>query len=106
MSPFSWFTLFVPNLKAEQTGDEYIRMFLQFDEIFSMGACLLWLLYLYGDMKRAGIMKDSWLSIVLKGVISLATLGPGVTVGLGWLYREGLLASQSHKDALVPKTNQ
>jgi hypothetical protein len=106
MSPFSWFTLFIPNLAAGQTGDEYIRMFLQFDEIFSIGACLLWLLYLYGDMKSAGMMKDSWLGIVLKGAVSLATFGPGATVGLGWLYREKFLASQWHKDALVPKLKQ
>lgn len=78
-------------------------MFLQFDEIFSMGACFLWLLYLYGDMKKAGMMNDSWISIILKGTISLVSLGPGVTVGLGWLYRERLLATRWHRDALVPK---
>jgi hypothetical protein len=94
MAPFAWSTLFVPNLAEGQTGDEYIRMFIQFDEIFSMGACFLWLLYLYGDMKQANMMADSWLSIVLKGVISLTVFGPGVTVGLGWLHRERLLASK------------
>jgi hypothetical protein len=91
-APFAWFTLFVPNLTEGQTGDEYIRMFIQFDEIFSMGACFLWLLYLYGDMKRANMMADSWGSIVLKGVVSLTAFGPGVTIGLGWLHRERLLA--------------
>lgn len=101
-APFSWMTLFVPNLAPNQTGDEYIRMFLQFDEIFSMGACALWLLYLYGDMKKAGMMNDSWIGIVLKGGVSLIALGPGVTVGLGWLYRERLLATRWQKDALVP----
>ena len=102
-APYSWTTLFVPSIAANQTGDEYIRMFLQFDEIFSMGACFLWLLYLYGDMKKAGMMNDSWISIILKGTISLVSLGPGVTVGLGWLYRERLLATRWHRDALVPK---
>jgi hypothetical protein len=101
-SPFSWLTLFVPNIAPGQTGDEYIRMFLQFDEIFSIGACFIWLLYLYGDMKKAGMMEDSWTGILLKGVVSLVTLGPGVTVGLGWLYREKILATKWHKDALVP----
>ena len=32
-SPFSMLTLFVPNIAATQTGDEWIRLFLQFDEI-------------------------------------------------------------------------
>jgi hypothetical protein len=102
-TPLPWATLFIPNLEAGQTGDEYIRMFLQFDEIFSMGACFLWLLYLYGDLKKAGMMDDSWLGILLKGAVLLVATGPGVTVGLGWLYRERLLASQWHEGALVPQ---
>jgi hypothetical protein len=101
-APFSWATLFVPNIALDQTGDEYIRMFLQFDQIFAIGACFLWLMYLYSDMKRAGMMEDSWISIVLKGAASLVVMGPGATVGLGWLYRERLLATKWHKDALVP----
>jgi hypothetical protein len=101
-SPFSWATLFVPNLAAGQSGDAYIRMFLQFDEIFAFAACFLWLLYLYGDMKKAGMMNDSWIGILVKGVVSLVAFGPGVTVGLAWLYREKLLATKWHKDALVP----
>ncbi|KAF2824862.1 FAD binding domain protein [Ophiobolus disseminans] len=101
-APYSLATLFMPNLAPNQTGDEYVRMFLQFDEIFSMGACLLWLLYLYGDMKKAGMMDNSWIDIILKGISSMAIWGPGATVGLGWLYRERLLASRWHKDALVP----
>lgn len=101
-APYSWTTLFIPNLVQGQPGDAYIRMFLQFDEIFVMTACFLWILYLYGDMKKAGMMEDSWVSIVLKGAVSVVALGPGVTIGLGWLYRERLLATKWHKDALVP----
>jgi hypothetical protein len=101
-SPYSLATLFIPNLEAGQSGDAYVRMFLQFDEIFAVGAVLLWLLYLYGDMKNAGMMTDSWISIVLKGAVSLVALGPGATFGLGWLYRERTLATKWHKNALVP----
>jgi hypothetical protein len=100
-APVPWTTLFVPNLGAGQTGDEYVRLFMQCDQIFSMGAMLLWLLYLYGDLKTAGMMDDSWLSVLFKGTVLLAVGGPGVTVGLGWLYRERLLATRWHKDALV-----
>jgi hypothetical protein len=105
-APCSLATLFVPNLAPGQTGDEYVRLFMQCDEIFSMGAVFLWLLYLYGDLKTAGMMDDSWLSVLLKGSVLLAVGGPGVTVGLGWLYRERLLATRWHKGAMVPgKTN-
>jgi hypothetical protein len=91
--PCSWAKFFIPSIAAGQTGDEYIRMFMQFDEIFAMSACFLWLLYLYGDMKRVGIMDDSWINIVSKGTFLLVTLGPGATVGFGWLYRETLLSN-------------
>jgi hypothetical protein len=101
-APYSMLTLFVPDIAGTQTGDEHIRLFLQFDEIFSMGAGFLWLLYLFGDMKKAGMMEDSWISIILKGVATFAFAGPGVTIGLGWLWREKTLATKWHKDALVP----
>lgn len=105
-APFSPLTLFVPNIAATKTGDEFIRLFLQFDEIFSFGACMLWLLYLFGDLKRAGMTNASWASIVGKGLVTLAAAGPGVTVGLGWLWREQLLATRSHKDAVVSKKSK
>jgi hypothetical protein len=100
-APFSAATLFVPSFAATKTGDEFIRLFLQFDEIFSFGAFFLWLLYLFGDLKRAGMMADSWISVVGKGVATLVVAGPGVTAGLGWLWRERILATKWHKDAIV-----
>ncbi|KAJ4361867.1 hypothetical protein N0V83_010808 [Neocucurbitaria cava] len=101
-APFSMLTLFIPDFAATQTGDEYIRLFLQLDQHFSFGACFLWLLYLFGDMKKAGMMTDSWLSIIFKGAATLVLVGPGVTVGLGWLWREQILATKWHKNAIVP----
>ena len=68
-----------------------------------MGACFLWLLYLFGDMKKAGMVEDSWLSILMKGAATLLLAGPGVTVGLGWLWRERILATRWHKDAVVSR---
>lgn len=100
-APFSPVALFVPQIVEMKTGDEYIRTFLQFDEIFSMGACMLWLLYLFGDLKKAGMMDASWASIVGKGILTFVAAGPGVTIGLGWLWRERVLATKWHKDAVV-----
>jgi hypothetical protein len=57
--PFYWAKVFISNIANGQTGDEYIRMFLRFHEIFSMSACFLWLLYLYGDIKKVFVLKDS-----------------------------------------------
>lgn len=100
-APFSPQTLFVPKFAALETGDGASRTFMQFDEIFSMGACLLWVLYLFGDLKRAGMLDASWASIIARGSITLVTAGPGVTVGLGWWWREQVLATNWHKDAVV-----
>lgn len=100
-APFSPATLFLPNVAAMKTHDEFIRLFLQFDEVFSMGVCMLWMLYLFGDLKRAGMLEASWLSIVGKGLVILVATGPGVTFGLAWWWREQLLATKWHKDAIV-----
>jgi hypothetical protein len=85
-----------------QTDVALIRVLPQLDWILSMAACFSWLMYLYHDMKSVTMMHNSWLSIILGGAMSVVAFGPGVTVGLGWLYREQLLASEWHKDALVP----
>lgn len=104
-APYSPLVLFMPNVAASQTGDEFIRLFLQFDQIFSASACFLWLLYLFGDMKNAGMLDASWLSIIGRGLATLVFAGPGVTVGLGWLWRENILATKWHKGALVADKN-
>ena len=100
-TPFPAATLFIPNVAATKTEDEFIRMFMQFDWIFFMSACMLWLLYLFGDLKSAGMMDASWVSIIIRGLITFVAAGPGVVFGLGWWWREQLLATRWHKDALV-----
>jgi hypothetical protein len=96
-------TLFVSNLAAAKTGDEYIRLFIQFDELFSFSAWLLWLMYLFGDIKRAGMLEESWVSIVLKGVAIFVFAGPGVTIGAGWLWRERWLATKWDEDTWMQR---
>lgn len=96
-APFSPVALFVPDIAATRTGDEYIRLFMQFDQVFFTSACMLWLLYLFGDLKRAAMMDDTWGSIVGKGLVTLAAAGPGVAFGLGWWWREQLLV-RWHKE--------
>lgn len=105
-APVSWSMLFIPNIAAGQSGHDSVRLFMQFDQICSMGASFLWLLYLYGDLRKAGMIYDSWISILAKGTVTVFALGPGTTLGLGWLYREKILATRWHKDALVPRKSR
>ncbi|KAF3006804.1 hypothetical protein E8E13_010424 [Curvularia kusanoi] len=100
-APFSAATIFIPDVAGTKTDDEFVRLFMQFDEIFFMTACMLWLLYLFGDLKRAGMMDSSWISIVSMGLATIIVAGPGATFGLGWWWREQLLATKWHKDAVV-----
>ncbi|KAG7103743.1 FAD-dependent monooxygenase andE like protein [Verticillium longisporum] len=75
-----------------------IRLF----EIHAIFAVLLvWLLYLFSDLKRAEIVRWSWPTLLVCIATALCLFGPGVTVGMGWLVRERLLATRSHKDAIV-----
>lgn len=67
-----------------------------------MGACFLWLLYLFGDLKKAGMFNQSLLNVVAASAVTLVLGGPGVTVGLIWLWREHILATKWHKNAIVP----
>ncbi|KAH6705935.1 hypothetical protein EV126DRAFT_490703 [Verticillium dahliae] len=75
-----------------------IRLF----EIHAIFAVLLvWLLYLFSDLKRAEIVRWSWPTLLVCIATALCLFGPGVMVGMGWLVRERLLATRSHKDAIV-----
>lgn len=102
MSPFSLLTIFVPHMTPpEHDWVESMRNFVQWDHIFCFGSAYLWLAYLFNDLKRAGMVQHSWLIIVGTAVVTTLAFGPGVTVGLGWLCREDVLANKRHKGAIV-----
>jgi hypothetical protein len=73
-------------------------------ELLLYGSSLLWVLYLFSDLKRAGMIDQSWL--VLVGASSVL-LGPAATVALAWSWRETLLATKRHWGAIVtPEEDQ
>jgi hypothetical protein len=65
------------------------------------GNTFLWLGYLFWDLKVAGMLQTRWFVLVLYLVTSTLVLGPGATAGLGWLWREYVLANSRHKDAIT-----
>lgn len=100
-APVSWSELFVPKWPLPTELVANMRNFVQFDHLFCFGSTFLWLGLLIHDLKVAGMAKTSWITIILTAVAVTAVAGPAAAVGLGWLYREHLLATKRHKGAIV-----
>lgn len=104
----AWREVFVPGglLSGSMPGGlvEFAGVFLRWDEVFAMGSHLVWLGYLFWDLRAAGMLREGWLRVMGMGVVSVFVVGPGATVGLGWLWREQILATRRHKDALTPES--
>jgi hypothetical protein len=49
--------LFIPRLEIPETLIENVRNFVQYDFLFCFGRALLWLGYLFHDMKKAGMVE-------------------------------------------------
>lgn len=103
MSPYTPMAMFIPESSvAEREWTAIARNVLQYDQLFSFGSALLWLGYLFGDLKRAGMVQQSWTKIVMAAAATVLVLGPGAAVGIAWLWREEVLVSKRHKSAVVP----
>jgi hypothetical protein len=95
--------IFIPNSLPSKTTNfaAFTREFLKFDEVFFFGNTLLWLGYLFWDLKHAGMLEQTWAWLLVYLLGSVLLLGPGSTAGLGWLWRENILASKRHKGAVT-----
>ncbi|KAL5321484.1 hypothetical protein ACEPPN_009442 [Leptodophora sp. 'Broadleaf-Isolate-01'] len=91
-SPHSLSTLFIPAAPVTNTFMPVMRRFLQVDQVSSFGASLLWLTYLFGDLKAEGVVGQNWLVLFAVKAVLMAVVGPGATFALGWLWREEVLA--------------
>ena len=73
----------------------------EWDTLSAFASSFLWLGYLFWDLKYAGMMQESWVTVVIYGLGASVALGPGAAIGLGWLWRENTLAYKRHKDAVT-----
>lgn len=103
-APVSLAEIFVPVWPVPTEMVANLRNFVQFDHLFCFGSTFLWLALLIHDLKVAGMTKTSWFSIVLTAVGVTAVAGPAVAVGLGFLWREQILATKRHKGAITETT--
>ena len=102
LSPYSPITLFVPQYEApKEDWIDIVRNFVQYDELFCFGGAMLWLGYLFTDLKSAGMVQQSWINIITMAILATLALGPGAATGLGWLWREDVLANRRHKGAII-----
>ena len=95
-SEYSLATLFIPEARAQLGFVEHSRRALQIDEVSCFGATYLWLVYLFLDLRSAGLVDITWVitRIALLPVVAVLA-GPGVAVAVGWLLREGKLSTVS-----------
>jgi hypothetical protein len=102
-SPYSFTEMFVPAEIPSQANNlkDLTREFLKVDEMSLFGCTFLWLGFLFWDLKSAGMISTSWIEILLRGVVSIAFIGPGATTGLGWLWREDAITNRRHEGAMT-----
>ncbi|KAL2824224.1 hypothetical protein BDW59DRAFT_147668 [Aspergillus cavernicola] len=71
------------------------------DPMLRLLANTTWASLFIWDLKAAGMVQVTW-AVLFAYSIGLTIIGgSGTMLGLAWLYRENILATQKHKDALV-----
>jgi hypothetical protein len=108
-----WFTrhslvdVFVPVLHREGSFEGAIREVLKWDQAFFVLGNMLWVMLLIWDLKAADMVKAGWPTLLLCPFAVTIMAGNGAMLGLMWLWREEVLASSRHKDAVVyePENN-
>lgn len=104
-APFNALKEFVPFWNAPQSGIWAVaRNFIAWDHVLGFAGGYTWLALLFKDLKQWEKTDASWFKIVGSAVVSTLVAGPGATLGLGWLWREELLANKKMKGALLEGT--
>jgi hypothetical protein len=93
--------MFMPSAGPSTSFLTSVQNLFRFDHLFFSGSSLLWILYLYRDLKTSGMVRHSWLTILSSLATLTVSIGPGATVAVAWLYREQILAVKRHKGAIV-----
>ncbi|KAK4652081.1 hypothetical protein QC762_000120 [Podospora pseudocomata] len=102
VDPAHW-GLFFPGGIPRHYGDltSFAVNFLKWDYLFGFGSHIVWLGYLFWDLRQAGMLREGWGNVMGLVVAGLVTVGPGATIGGAWVFREGVLAKRWHKDAVT-----
>lgn len=74
---------------------------MQWNSLFAISSTYFWLLYFAWDAKAAGMISQSWTTLLVAAAAATSVLGPGGALGAGFLYREYIITEKRHKGALT-----
>lgn len=74
---------------------------IQYNYLMAIASTYLWLLCFTWDAKVAGMVTQSWASVIAALTVAAIVLGPGGAVGAGFLWREFIVTEKRHKGALT-----
>ncbi|KAG9604685.1 FAD/NAD(P)-binding domain-containing protein, partial [Aureobasidium melanogenum] len=74
---------------------------MQWNHLLAVSSSYLWLLYFAWDAKVAGMITNSWITLLTAAAAATVALGPGGAIGAGFLYREYIITEKRHKAALT-----
>ena len=103
-SPSGMLATFIPTAAPRRSLPDlaaFCAEFLRWDGLFTMASTLLWLVYLLGDVAHPRIRQVGWTRRAAVALPALVVFGPGAVVGLGWLWREEVLAVEREREALM-----
>ena len=101
--------IFLPVLsvgKGSFSFEGALAEFLKWDQVFFALANVFWIGLLMWDLKAAGMVSASWLTLAFCTAGLTVIGGNGTMLGLMWLYREEVLATRRHKMAVVCTSNK
>ncbi|KAL4959585.1 FAD-dependent oxidoreductase [Aspergillus stella-maris] len=91
----SFTNLFIPTVQQAlapvHSFSDGIARFMRFDEAISMASGFVWLALRFRELDTAGA-RIPWAKSCCAFVASLAILGPGATLALGWGWREEVMS--------------
>jgi hypothetical protein len=95
-SSYSLTTIFLPNQEAGNTFVFLMRTHFQISHLATFGSSLMWLVYLFADLKKADLVEQSWVFLLSMGGLTTLCFGPGVTLAAAWYWREEILRRESN----------
>ena len=92
-SPYPLAVIFIPKdtSNTELTFVSLMRRHFQVSRLSAFGSALMWLVYLFADLKSADLVQQSWIFLLSMGGLTTLCFGPGVTIAAGWYWREEIL---------------